>query len=77
MDGDKQLKPGLTLKQLLQRFPNGIAISKSGKVFQIVGNAKNPQDLPMSAPPGGGFLIVANPVLEEGDEKLFVHPKHT
>lgn len=68
------LKPDLTIEQLLTRFPHGFAVSPSGKIFEILKQAKEPMDLPVLFERPGGFLAVCTPVLKEEDEVFFNEP---
>lgn len=56
----------LTVEQLLQRFPNGFAISPSGELFQVVAARKESSSLPYVE--HGGYLSVVIPVVQPGDE---------
>lgn len=65
------LKSDLTISQLLERFPNGFAVSPSGKVLEILKNADDPMDLPVLFDRPGGFLAVCAPILTDKDDIYF------
>lgn len=71
-----QIKDILDIKDLLQRFPGGFAVTPSGKIMEIVSNFQDPLMASTITPPrddsrAWGFLVVAFPIVQNGDSERF------
>lgn len=57
----------MTIRQLIQRFPKGFAVSPEGRIYEVLETRRRPQDLPVLTSLGG-YIAVVPPVLKVGDE---------
>lgn len=75
-----QIRDVLQVSELLKRFPNGFAVTPSGKIFEIIKNFQKPEDVYTISPPrddhrAWGFLVVAIPLEQQGDQEKFAHKR--